>query len=189
LKWPTARPALATLIDEFSMPLPDAAMDRVLLGHALEMSDDPERLLRRGVARAGAVRPPDRGDSEPPRGLDPHRQHAVRSTAGLIRARRSRNCCGRHGSRRQHGARRCSCRRFGKGWFLRSAMAWERVGAALSLPFAGVAYRGSDQAGLSRDPRRAHAADSVATAGAGAVVDGDARMKKGRARLRDAHPL
>ena len=24
------------------------------------------------------------------------------------------------------------------GWFLRSAIAWERVGAALSLPFAGV---------------------------------------------------
>lgn len=46
LKWPTGRPALATLIDEFSMPLPDAAVDRVLLVHALEMSDDPERLLR-----------------------------------------------------------------------------------------------------------------------------------------------
>jgi SAM-dependent methyltransferase len=46
LKWPTARPALATLIDEFSMPLPDAAVDRILLVHALEMSDDPERLLR-----------------------------------------------------------------------------------------------------------------------------------------------
>ena len=42
LKWPTARPALATLVDEFSMPLPDAAVDRVLLVHALEMSDDPE---------------------------------------------------------------------------------------------------------------------------------------------------
>src|SRR5258706_409773 len=26
----------------------------------------------------------------------------------------------------------------GGGWFLRSAMAWERIGAALSLPFAGV---------------------------------------------------
>ena len=26
----------------------------------------------------------------------------------------------------------------GVGWFLRSAVAWERVGAALSLPFAGV---------------------------------------------------
>ena len=24
------------------------------------------------------------------------------------------------------------------GWFLRSAVAWERVGAAMSLPFAGV---------------------------------------------------
>jgi hypothetical protein len=24
------------------------------------------------------------------------------------------------------------------GWFLRSALAWERLGAALSLPFAGV---------------------------------------------------
>src|ERR1700736_5798041 len=46
LKWPTGRPALATLIDEFSMPLPDAAVDRVLLVHALEMSDDPEGLLR-----------------------------------------------------------------------------------------------------------------------------------------------
>src|ERR1700692_1545548 len=46
LKWPTARPALATLIDEFSMPLPDAAVDRILIVHALEMSDDPGRLLR-----------------------------------------------------------------------------------------------------------------------------------------------
>jgi hypothetical protein len=27
---------------------------------------------------------------------------------------------------------------FAGGWFLRSAMAWERVGAALSLPVAGV---------------------------------------------------
>ena len=36
-------------------------------------------------------------------------------------------------------------------------------------------YRGGDQAGLSRDPRgpRTHAVDSVAGAGAGAVVDGD----------------
>src|SRR5205085_908936 len=49
LKWPTARPTLAALVNEFSLPLPDAG-----------------------------------------------------------------------------------------GWFLRSATAWERVGAALSLPFAGV---------------------------------------------------
>src|SRR6201989_758436 len=55
LKWPTGRPALASLVDEFSTPLPDAAVDRVLLVHALEMSDDPEGLLRevwRGVGRS-----------------------------------------------------------------------------------------------------------------------------------------
>src|SRR5258708_23986547 len=46
LKWPTARPTLATLIDEFALPLPDAPVDRILLVHALEMTDDPERLLR-----------------------------------------------------------------------------------------------------------------------------------------------
>ncbi len=87
LKWPTARPALATLIDEFSMPLPDAAVDRILLVHALEMSDDPERLLRevwRVLAPSGRL-------------------------IAVIPNR-----------------------------FLRSAMAWERVGAALWLPFAGV---------------------------------------------------
>src|SRR5260370_31809094 len=56
LKWPTARPALAALVDQFSLPLPDAAVDRILLVHALEMSDDPEGLLRevwRGPGRAG----------------------------------------------------------------------------------------------------------------------------------------
>ena len=84
LKWPTARPALATLIDEFSMPLPDAAVDRILLVHALEMSDDPERLLRevwRVLAPSG---PADRGDSEPARRVDAHRQHAVRSRPALF---------------------------------------------------------------------------------------------------------
>src|SRR5437899_8484647 len=58
LKWPTARPTLATLVDEFSLPLPDAAVARILLVHALEMSDDPEGLLRevwRVVALAARV--------------------------------------------------------------------------------------------------------------------------------------
>src|SRR6478736_3028175 len=37
LKWPTARPTLSALVDENSMPLPDAAVDRSLLIHSLEM--------------------------------------------------------------------------------------------------------------------------------------------------------
>ena len=46
VKWPTARPALSALVDEFELPLQDAAVDRVLLVHALEMSNDPTALLR-----------------------------------------------------------------------------------------------------------------------------------------------
>src|SRR3978361_545898 len=55
-KCPAALPTLAPLVDECSLPLPDAAVDRILLVHALEMSDDPEGLLReisRGVCRCG----------------------------------------------------------------------------------------------------------------------------------------
>ena len=46
VKWPTAKPALSALVDELELPLPDAAVDRVLLVHALEMSQDATALLR-----------------------------------------------------------------------------------------------------------------------------------------------
>src|SRR5215468_5735616 len=41
MKWPTNRPTLAALVDEYSLPLADAVVDRVLLVHALEMAHDP----------------------------------------------------------------------------------------------------------------------------------------------------
>src|ERR1700759_5169737 len=46
VRWPSSRPALAALVEEDDWPLPDAAVDRVLLVHALEMSSDPAELLR-----------------------------------------------------------------------------------------------------------------------------------------------
>src|SRR5881398_122470 len=46
LKWPTAQPTLAALVDECELPLTDAAVDRLVLVHALEMADDPGALLR-----------------------------------------------------------------------------------------------------------------------------------------------
>ena len=46
VKWPTTRPALTALVEETELPLPDAAVDRVLLVHALEMADDAIALLR-----------------------------------------------------------------------------------------------------------------------------------------------
>src|SRR5258706_8144970 len=68
LKWPTARPTLATLVDEFSLPLPDAAVDRVLLVHALEMSDDPAALLREVWRALGPPPRPGAAVSHPPGG-------------------------------------------------------------------------------------------------------------------------
>src|SRR5215510_6357702 len=46
VKWPSERPALAALVDELELPLTDAAVDRVLLVHALEMAQDASALLR-----------------------------------------------------------------------------------------------------------------------------------------------
>jgi SAM-dependent methyltransferase len=137
LKWPTGRPALAALVDELSLPLPDAAADRVLLVHALEMSDDPEALLRevwRVLAPSGrviAVIPNRRGvwtrtDNTPFGHGRPYSRSQItqllRQTwftpAGWGEALFVPPVAG--------------------GWFLRSALVWERLGAALSLPFAGV---------------------------------------------------
>jgi len=53
VKWPSERPALAALVDEFDLPLTDAAVDRILLVHALEMSPDAPALLRESVAQRG----------------------------------------------------------------------------------------------------------------------------------------
>ena len=137
LKWPTARPTLATLVDEFSMPLPDAAVDRVLLVHALEMSDDPEGLLRevwRVLAPSGrviAVIPNRRGvwtrtDNTP---FGHGRPYSRSQITQLLRQTWFTPASWGEALFMPPVA---------GGWFLRSALAWERVGAALSLPFAGV---------------------------------------------------
>src|SRR5260370_30689310 len=46
IKWPSLRPGLAALTDEFALPLADAAVDRGLMVHALEMSHEADALLR-----------------------------------------------------------------------------------------------------------------------------------------------
>src|SRR5919205_3998147 len=60
VKWPSARPTLTTLVEELDLPLTDAAVDRLLLVHALEMSRDAEALLREAwrVLSAGGGRLP-----------------------------------------------------------------------------------------------------------------------------------
>src|SRR5246500_3111312 len=40
VKWPSANPTLASLVDEYELPLADASVDRVLLVHAPELGRD-----------------------------------------------------------------------------------------------------------------------------------------------------
>jgi len=137
LKWPTGRPALATLVDEFSLPLPDAAVDRILLVHALEMSDDPAALLRevwRVLSPSGrviAVIPNRRGvwtrsDNTP---FGHGRPYSRSQITDLLRQTWfTPTGWGEALFMPPYAGR----------WVLKSAQMWERAGAALSLPFAGV---------------------------------------------------
>lgn len=44
-RWPTNHPSITTLVLDDMLPLGDASMDRVLLTHSLEMTDNPRELL------------------------------------------------------------------------------------------------------------------------------------------------
>lgn len=46
MHWPPAAPGLTALVDETGLPLPDASIDRVLLVHALETSEQAQPGLR-----------------------------------------------------------------------------------------------------------------------------------------------
>jgi SAM-dependent methyltransferase len=137
LKWPTGRPTLAALVDERELPLPDAAVDRILLVHALEMSDDPGDLLRevwRVLAPSGrmiAVIPNRRGlwvrTDNTPFGFG--RPYSRSQVTQLLRETWF-TPVGWSEALYMPPVR--------AGWFLRSAIAWERIGAAISSPFAGV---------------------------------------------------
>lgn len=137
LKWPTARPTLAALVESMELPLPDAAVDRILLVHALEMADDPEGLLRemwRVLAPSGrllAVIPNRRGiwtrtDTTP---FGQGRPYSRSQITQLLRQAWFTPSV---------WSEALFMPPIRNGWFLGSAGAWERAGAALSLPFAGV---------------------------------------------------
>ena len=140
---------------------PTAAVDRVLLVHALEMAHDAEALLRevwRVLASGGrllAVIPNRRGvwartDTTPFGHGRPYSRsqitHLLRETwftpTGWGEA--------------------LYVPPIARNWFLRSAVAWERTGATHFGAVRRRAHRRGDQAGLSRDSGTARAA----TAGA-----------------------
>src|SRR5262252_4814038 len=137
LKWPSTRPTLAALVDELDLPLPDAAVDRVLLVHALEMAHDPGALLREvwrvlaGGGRMLVVVPNRRGvwarlDTTPFGHGRPYSRSQI--TQLLREAWFTPSGWGEA----------LHVPPVARGWFLRSAVAWERVGATIAAPFAGV---------------------------------------------------
>ncbi|MBS7543668.1 class I SAM-dependent methyltransferase [Ancylobacter oerskovii] len=136
-RWPSRAPTLAALVDESELPLPNGAIDRVVAVHLIEHASDATEVLRevwRVLAPGGrllCVVPNRRG----------------------VWARVDNNPFG-HGrpySRSQVTAllREALFTPVGWGealyvppvprtWFLRSAVAWERVGGLIASPFAGV---------------------------------------------------
>jgi len=137
VKWPSARPTLAALVEETELPLPDAAVDRVLIVHALEMSQDVVAVLReawRVLAAGGrllAVVPNRRGvwarlDTTP---FGHGRPYSRSQITQLLRE---------SWFPPTGWGEALYVPPIAPGWFLRSAVAWERTGAPLSAPFAGV---------------------------------------------------
>jgi SAM-dependent methyltransferase len=137
VKWPSARPTLSALVEELELPLPDSAVDRVLLVHALEMSHDAVALLRevwRVLAAGGqllAVVPNRRGlwarmDTTP---FGHGRPYSRSQITHLLRETWFTPVS---------WGEALYVPPIERGWFLRSARAWERTGATLSAPFAGV---------------------------------------------------
>jgi SAM-dependent methyltransferase len=137
VKWPSNRPGLAALVDELDLPLPDSAVDRMMLTHALEMAHDPGALLRevwRVLAPGGrllAVVPNRRGlwariDTTP---FGHGRPYSRAQINQLLRDTWFTPVNWDEALYIPPIRRR---------WFLRSAMAWERSGATISAPFAGV---------------------------------------------------
>ncbi len=136
-KWPSTRPTLSALVDENELPLPDGTVDRVLLAHALEMSPEATSLLReawRVLASGGqllAIVPNRRGlwarmDTTP----FGHGRPYSRSQINQLLRETWFTPTG--------WSEALYVPPIERGWFLRSAVAWERTGATLSAPFAGV---------------------------------------------------
>src|SRR5689334_23063043 len=137
VKWPSQRPGLASLVDELDLPLQDSTIDRVLLVHALEMAHDPGALLREvwrvlaGGGRLLAVVPNRRGlwarmDTTP---FGHGRPYSRSQITTLLRDTWFTPV---------GWSEALYVPPVERGWFLRSAVAWERTGATLSAPFAGV---------------------------------------------------
>lgn len=137
VNWPADEPSSTALVHPEEIPLPNASIERVLLMHALETMNTPIHLLdevwrvlmpggklvaivpnRRGVWARMDTTPFGHGQPYSRAQLADLMRHALFSPETWHEA--------------------LYMPPLNRRLFLRSAVAWEKVGAALSLPFAGV---------------------------------------------------
>lgn len=137
LEWQSARGLASALVEEDMWPLPDAAMDRILVVHGIEGADSPTELLRecwRCLAPGGrlmAVVPNRRGpwarmDTTP---FGHGRPYSRTQLTNLLRDTQFTPVGWTEG---------LFFPPMERGMILRSALGAERIGATLWGPFAGV---------------------------------------------------
>lgn len=137
IEWPPEGPSAAALVEESELPLSDASIDRILAVHLLEETDHAHEALsemgrilapggtillvvpnRRGVWARSDTTPFGHGRPFSRTQLTQLLRDALLSPIAWSEA--------------------LYVPPVPRGWLLRSAVAWERVGARFSLPFAGV---------------------------------------------------
>ena len=137
VNWPATGLSASALVDLTIMPLPDACVDRVVLGHATEAVDSPAAPLQEvwTILTPGGrviVVAPNR------RGLWA-RMDTTPFGYGRPYSRSQLNRLMRDTLFSPEGWAETLYVPPLPGWaFLRAALIWERVGAGLALPFAGV---------------------------------------------------
>lgn len=154
VNWPSQGLSASTLVDPTMLPLDDASVDRIMVVHALETTESAEELLAecwRVLAPGG-------------------RLLAIAPNRGGLWARMDGTPFGygRPYSRRQLEALMRAALFSPEKWtealfapplkrhiILRSAVAWEKVGLTLSLPFAGVHVIDASKQFYRRAPAKA----------------------------------
>jgi SAM-dependent methyltransferase len=137
MKWPSDKPTLASLVDDTELPLREAAADRIVLVHAIEMSHDALAILREAWrvltpgGRLMVVVPNRRGlwarmDTTP---FGHGRPYSRTQVTQLLREAWFTPT---------GWDEVLYVPPIPRTWFLRSAIAWESVGSSISAPFAGV---------------------------------------------------
>jgi SAM-dependent methyltransferase len=137
IAWPSRSLSATSLVEATDLPLRDQVVDRVLLVHALETSDDPAALMQeiwRILAPSGQVMiivpnrrgPWARTDATP---FGHGQPFSRRQLTNLMRQALFTPT---------NWGEALFVPPIPRQFVLRTAMAWERIGVGLSLPFAGV---------------------------------------------------